>query len=307
MFIVKGDVCYKENKCNVGYFMRSFKFLFLNEEKVYALNQTLEDFDDGGIKYTVKISKSGAIVKEFPSVSSKTIGNIKGGEFVISNHMAEDGWMPIIYNGQYGFVDVSQIEFDLPYKISIVSSKSGVVVKEKATVDSNTVGTLSNGIIMDNYGEVGNGYSYVRYGNTIGYVKTSFLTNPKPVVKYISSSTEYIESYLIASKVFGSAGLIQNGTKVYLYGSVAGWSYIDEYPDDGEVRGIYVESKYLVDKIESNTNLQNKKTNSSNSGSYKNCTELKKDFPNGVKKGHWAYERKHDRDSDGWACEPSWK
>ncbi|WP_080647761.1 excalibur calcium-binding domain-containing protein [Lysinibacillus sphaericus] len=40
---------------------------------------------------------------------------------------------------------------------------------------------------------------------------------------------------------------------------------------------------------------------------YKNCTELKKDFPNGVNKGHWAYESKHDRDSDGWACEPSWK
>lgn len=37
--------------------------------------------------------------------------------------------------------------------------------------------------------------------------------------------------------------------------------------------------------------------------SFKNCTELRKKYPNGVKKGHPAYDEKHDRDKDGWACE----
>ncbi|WP_332650177.1 stalk domain-containing protein [Lysinibacillus sp. 54212] len=37
--------------------------------------------------------------------------------------------------------------------------------------------------------------------------------------------------------------------------------------------------------------------------SYKNCTELRKDFPKGVQKGHWAYQPKMDLDGDGWACE----
>lgn len=37
--------------------------------------------------------------------------------------------------------------------------------------------------------------------------------------------------------------------------------------------------------------------------SYKNCTELRKVYPNGVQIGHPAYEKKHDRDGDGWACE----
>ncbi|MCM3788193.1 thermonuclease family protein [Domibacillus indicus] len=36
---------------------------------------------------------------------------------------------------------------------------------------------------------------------------------------------------------------------------------------------------------------------------FKNCTELRKKYPNGVKKGHPAYDTKHDRDKDGWACE----
>lgn len=36
---------------------------------------------------------------------------------------------------------------------------------------------------------------------------------------------------------------------------------------------------------------------------YRNCTEMRKVYPNGVKKGHPAYSAKMDRDQDGWACE----
>ena len=36
---------------------------------------------------------------------------------------------------------------------------------------------------------------------------------------------------------------------------------------------------------------------------FKNCTELRKVYPGGVKRGHPAYEKKHDRDGDGYACE----
>ena len=38
-------------------------------------------------------------------------------------------------------------------------------------------------------------------------------------------------------------------------------------------------------------------------GPYKNCTELRKDHPRGVPKGHCAYQTRMDRDKDGWACE----
>ncbi len=36
---------------------------------------------------------------------------------------------------------------------------------------------------------------------------------------------------------------------------------------------------------------------------FKNCTEMRKTYPNGVKKGHKAYASKLDRDKDNWACE----
>lgn len=37
--------------------------------------------------------------------------------------------------------------------------------------------------------------------------------------------------------------------------------------------------------------------------SFKNCTELREKYPNGVKKGHPAYSEKMDGDKDGFACE----
>ena len=37
--------------------------------------------------------------------------------------------------------------------------------------------------------------------------------------------------------------------------------------------------------------------------SYKNCTEMRKVYPNGVPSTHAAYASKHDRDGDGYACE----
>ena len=36
---------------------------------------------------------------------------------------------------------------------------------------------------------------------------------------------------------------------------------------------------------------------------YKNCTELRKYYPDGVPSTHPAYRPKFDRDKDGWGCE----
>lgn len=45
------------------------------------------------------------------------------------------------------------------------------------------------------------------------------------------------------------------------------------------------------------------KSNSGTAEMFANCTELRKKYPNGVPKGHPAYQEKLDRDHDGYACE----
>lgn len=44
-------------------------------------------------------------------------------------------------------------------------------------------------------------------------------------------------------------------------------------------------------------------TTTSTTSTFKNCTELRKVYPNGVPKGHKAYSEKMDRDKDNFACE----
>lgn len=51
------------------------------------------------------------------------------------------------------------------------------------------------------------------------------------------------------------------------------------------------------------TNSGGSTNTSSSTESYSNCTALKAVHPGGVGQDHPAYESKHDRDNDGWACE----
>ncbi|WP_412729413.1 excalibur calcium-binding domain-containing protein [Cytobacillus praedii] len=43
--------------------------------------------------------------------------------------------------------------------------------------------------------------------------------------------------------------------------------------------------------------------NSNNNEVFRNCTELREVYPEGVAEGHTAYATKLDREKDGWACE----
>jgi micrococcal nuclease len=53
----------------------------------------------------------------------------------------------------------------------------------------------------------------------------------------------------------------------------------------------------------SNSSSGSSATSSGGTEYFKNCTELRKKYPEGVPSDHPAYASKHDRDKDGWACE----
>lgn len=73
--------------------------------------------------------------------------------------------------------------------------------------------------------------------------------------------------------------------------------------------GIWTLEDYATDRgFDSDTYSITDKNTETNSKadageSFKNCTELRKKYPNGVKKGHPAYSERMDGDKDGYACE----
>lgn len=81
---------------------------------------------------------------------------------------------------------------------------------------------------------------------------------------------------------------------------------LEQYPDGTRVLFKVVGN---ADNISTTTQSQSKDSSSDADvlsnvpTTFKNCTEMRKFYPNGVSTGHPAYDSKHDRDNDGWACE----
>lgn len=286
----------------IFYSLFAFTLFFSN---FYVLessaNTSLSNFEQGGFKTVYKVTSSQIMIKEAPDSSSKTLGTEKKGTYLISDYTAEGGWLPVIYNGGYGFVDITGIAFDVPTTIKISSSKGGIVIKEKPTQNSNTIATLQYGMVMEDYGDAGNGYSFVQYGNVIGYAKTSFMKAPVATTKYINAPDKEFAVMRIIASASIDGWLVNHGTKVNHYTTIKGWAYVVD-PIEGDSGYIPANQLSNNDPIKVKQPTKTSNPVQSKSG-YKNCTELRKDYPGGVKRGHPAYEPKMDRDNDGHACE----
>lgn len=127
-----------------------------------------------------------------------------------------------------------------------------------------------------------------------------------------------------------------DGPKKDKYGRTLVWVWVDgkllqkKLIDKGYVKGFYDYGTYSYEKTLRNAQVNAKKKRVgiwsnpkknlassvakpskkpakkpavSNKTNFKNCTELRKYYPNGVAKGHKAYQAKMDRDKDGYACE----
>lgn len=164
------------------------------------------------------------------------------------------------------------------------------------------------------------------------YVDTPESTNK--IQPYGKTASNYTCSKLKNAK---KIQLQYDGVKTDKYGRVLAWVWVDnkllqkQLVQKGYVKGFYDygnysyessllvaqkkaknkkvgiwsnPSKNLIDLITTTKKKTSiKKTTTATTLNFKNCTELRKVYPNGVKKGHPAYQSKMDRDKDNFACE----
>ena len=177
-------------------------------------------------------------VKAAASPSAQTTAQLKKGEFV-TVYATTNGWASIESKGVKGFVAAASLA--TPTSTSkIASSKSGLVVKGKPTLATTTNATLLYNMIVEDYGSVGDGWSFVQYGNVTGYVKTNFIGVPKTTKKYAASDLVVRN---IASPSGAQVATVKATTEVTIHSTLAGWSYISV----GTTKG-YVVAAQLTDK-----------------------------------------------------------
>lgn len=79
------------------------------------------------------------------------------------------------------------------------------------------------------------------------------------------------------------------------------------YGENGTTKGDLDPKTTASSSSSSNSNTNNDSSNSTSSSGtsefFKNCTELRTKYPNGVPSDHPAYQAKMDRDKDNYACE----
>ena len=252
----------------------------------------------------VKVTDSSSKVYEKTDTNSKVIGTVEKGKFVISISEHNDFSRIMYLNNENKMIDGYIIEDaldDAPYTIKIASSKSGLVVKETPSLKGKTIATLQNKMVVKDFGSVGDGWSFVQYGNVIGYAATNFMSNSQPTTKYVLASSLIVRN--IASPSGVQVGELAKNEEVAVHSTIAGWSFITTADYEGYVVDTYLSSKNPAAATTSKPSGSSNASNSNSSKTYKNCTELRKDHPNGVGADHPAYAPKHDRDKDGWACE----
>ena len=190
---------------------------------------------------TVKVvGGSSLIVREAPDETANSIGNLEKDQFVIE-FSSSNGWSHIQAGDIKGYVNASFLSVP-PSTIKIANSKSGLVVKSTPSLAAPTLATLKYNMVVEDYGSVGNGWSFVQYGNVIGYVKSDFMGQTKTTTKYVNTGSGVVVRN-IASQSGASVGSLSNGTQVTVHATLVGWSYVTA----DNVRG-YVEAAYLGTK-----------------------------------------------------------
>ncbi|WP_160719893.1 thermonuclease family protein [Bacillus sp. USDA818B3_A] len=82
------------------------------------------------------------------------------------------------------------------------------------------------------------------------------------------------------------------------------WGYGDQGTTKGDLDSSSAANRSGSSSGGSSTGTSTGSGSTSNATeSFKNCTEMRKVYPDGVPSTHPAYESRHDRDKDNWACE----
>lgn len=134
------------------------------------------------------------------------------------------GWAKVKYMEHTGFVPVTVLK-SLQPELKLVSAKNKPFVRETNNFHANQLGNLYLNSIVQVYATDDQGWSFVQYGNLSGYVIATALKTPT-AEKMIVSNKKGISVKNIASKSGKEVAIISDKTKVDVYTTLQGWSYI---------------------------------------------------------------------------------
>lgn len=140
-----------------------------------------------------------------------------------------------------------------------------------------------------------------RYGRILAYVWVGNKTYQEMVLEKGLAATAYLYNDLTMLDEFHEAQDIARNKKIGVW-SIPGYAHVDHD------HGFHYEEEPKADPAPAPKPKPAPKQTPAPASDpapeyFQNCTELRKVYPDGVPAGHPAYDSKHDRDKDNYACE----
>ncbi|SCY35345.1 MULTISPECIES: polysaccharide deacetylase family protein [Lysinibacillus] len=184
------------------------------------------------------------VIYEKPSKTSNEMGELAKGHFVTVTQ-ASKGWTHIQTPEQVGFVP-SDVLVKLKSVGYLVIQKGGATLFTAPSQNAQQAGSLYEGRMIYVYGTAPGGWSFVQYGQDIGYVATNALKKPVPTKKRINAVAG-AELRLTASPHGEVLGTLANNTAVQYYITLAGWAYVEAGDQKGYVKASELANIQLTD------------------------------------------------------------
>jgi uncharacterized protein YgiM (DUF1202 family) len=188
----------------------------------------------------VKKVQTATQLRATASPKANIVSSLPKGALVTQLNTVKGGWSYVRVNDKKGYVATSSLIVPSS-KTKIVSSKSGLVIKETASAKAKTAATLKQNMVVEDFGTVGNGWTFVQSGNVIGYVASNLITASKPSKKYTNADVTVRN---IASTSGKNAGSLTKNKEVYVHSQIANWSYITS----GSLKGYIPTSRLSATK-----------------------------------------------------------
>ena len=218
-----------------------------------------------------------------PGTSYLKIATITAGYQVLRLSTGSNGWSKVVVNGRIGYMS-SQYLKKATYKSSL--DKSGTVVSDLAFTRINETTYATENVNVRNgpgtsYGKLGmlnrsdsilrigvgsNGWSQVIYKDTVGYIKSDYLSDtsideigqsPELEKETIPTTPPQGDSYQVNANLnvrkgpgtsYKKIGCLVKGTVVYSLGKSGSWHRINYNGQTAYVSGSYLTKVFIPDK-----------------------------------------------------------
>lgn len=171
----------------------------------------------GGIVKVVD-SKS-AIVRAEASGSSKKLLTLSKGYYV-TQLSSSNGWAKVQAGKTTGYMSMSALKVK-SFNRKALSARAEI--KQTASKSAKTLTTVQKGTVVENYGNAGNGWSYVKVGNASGYIATRHLKNLGNTTKYLTST---FSLYELPEYNGDFLGYVDAYSKVTVLSTVGNYAYV---------------------------------------------------------------------------------